>query len=362
MKIPTFFARLICLPLLAGPLAALAAPAYTVAFAPADFSAVKINNRGLVAGSSGEQPAVWNGDGVTRMTALFAGSYILDINNRGAMVGVAATEEFKFPDTGFVYDQAGLRHIKLRDPWTGNSYATAINDSGAVAGWVIAQTGTVTGFVISRRRPEIIDPRPVFGGDWSGPRSMNSAGHTVGSAETSENQGFRAFLYRNKGLKDLGTLGGLHSDAMDINDLDQIVGYSDTVLMDPWESPPVHAFLYEHETMNDLGTLGGTSSRGYAINRAGTVVGTAQLSGDVGWVGFIYARGRMTDLNARIRLAQGWRLTEALDINDQGQILAQACGPAECRFVRLTPLRGARLSAPADQEQLDGGAVTGDRN
>jgi probable HAF family extracellular repeat protein len=72
--------------------------------------------------------------------------------------------------------------------------------------------------------------------------------------------------------------------------------------------------------MYDLGTLGGENSSARGINAAGWVVGTADTS--TGSDAFLYENGVMYDLNSLIGNAPGIDLTEALAINDNGQILA----------------------------------------
>ncbi len=70
-------------------------------------------------------------------------------------------------------------------------------------------------------------------------------------------------------VTDLGTLGGNESDAKDINDAGQIVGYAkDAAGRD-------RAFLWQSGAMTDLGTLSGTESWALAINNLGQVVGEA---------------------------------------------------------------------------------------
>jgi probable HAF family extracellular repeat protein len=121
----------------------------------------------------------------------------------------------------------------------------------------------------------------------------------------------------------LGTLGGSSSHAYNINNSNQVVGYSSST------NSITRGFLWFDSNDNyvsdpgemiDLGTLGGTLSYAYGINNHGQVVGTAQTTGGT-FRAFLYHDGMMTNLNDYISPASGWILEEAWGISDSGYIV-----------------------------------------
>lgn len=81
-------------------------------------------------------------------------------------------------------------------------------------------------------------------------------------------------------FSDLGTLGGPYSSAAAINNVGQIVGWSDTAVL-PWPSISRHATLWNDGAhVTDLGTLGGDQSYAAGINDSGQVVGWGYTTGN----------------------------------------------------------------------------------
>ena len=152
-----------------------------------------------------------------------------------------------------------------------------------------------------------------------GARGVNASGSIVGYS-TSLFSEARAVVW-DDGPQDLGTLpGGCCSEAFDINGAGQIAGFS-------WldGASHYHAVLWEDDAATDLGTLpGGTNSQAYAINASGQVVGTSwttsQHPGDPH--ACLWHADTVLDLNDLHDQPELWLLTEARDINDAGQIVA----------------------------------------
>ena len=111
-------------------------------------------------------------------------------------------------------------------------------------------------------------------------------------------------------MTDIGTLGGLNSDAKGINNSGDVVGDSDD-----------RAFLYSAGHMTDIGSLGGLGgSYAIGINSSGQVVGQAS-SVNGGYSAFLYFAGVMTDLNSLLPAGSNFHLDGAVAINDHGQIV-----------------------------------------
>lgn len=331
-------------PLAALPPAAGAAEphAFTATAIPAGFEARAINDRGEVVGTRAGVAAVWNGRTVTDFARAAPGaSQGRAINNRGAVAGTWRQQPF-------LGTPAGVRDIGRFGRWLVGE-AVAINDVGDVAGigyWGVGERWRAWVFADG-----VLRVTGSFGGDWSEARAINRAGQMVGVAALVPQRSFfgdtRAFLYHDRLMLDLGALGdGISSRANDINDRGQVVGAAEYVYS-PETMSDAHPFLYQDRIMRDLGTLGGSWGEARAINNAGAIVGESALREGSTTHAFLVEGGRMRDLHRLTRLAPGWTLTSAFDINIRRQILAWACREQQCVVVRLDPV--VRAAAPAGQ-------------
>jgi probable HAF family extracellular repeat protein len=153
----------------------------------------------------------------------------------------------------------------------------------------------------------------TFGGDQTVATAINDLNEVVGYSQLPGNTGAQhPFLYSHGKLIDLdpnavSPVGA----ARGINHYGQVVGETDFLGV---THPVTHAFLYQRGKIIDLGTLAGSTggSLAFGINDSGDVVGTSIANGN--FVPFIYRNGIMSELGTNFT-------GEALAINNLGQIV-----------------------------------------
>jgi len=260
-----------------------------------------VNNSGTVAGwgqaSSGGQQAFVSTTGGWQSLPLGAGteSYAYGINSAGTVVG---NTYIGGNSHGTIWSSGGATDLGA------NTYATAINGSGEAAG----SNGSAF-VVVNGQLEDLTMPSNM---NWSAAYGINDGGTVVGDGRLA-NGTFRGVIWNADGtVTTLGTLGGTSSQATDVNNSGEVVGFASLA------TGYQHAFSITGGTMLDLGTLGG-SSYAYGVNASGEVVGYSYLA-DGDQHAFLYYDGTMLDLNSLLPSNSGWVLEEAFGINASGQI------------------------------------------
>src|SRR5215471_9223723 len=192
----------------------------------------------------------------------------------------------------------------------------------------VSETGTydpVTGFpeydAVLWQRGHAIKNLGTFGGNVSSAVSVNNLGQVAGGATNATADQYaaglgpcwsvncwpsatqwRAFIWQNGAMTDLGTLGtGNDAIAGVINATGQIAGvsYTNTTANQTTGVPTQDPFFWEQgHAMVDTGTLGGTLGYPTWLNNKGQMVGQSNLAGDQKYHPFLWQKGkkRMKDL------------------------------------------------------------------
>jgi probable HAF family extracellular repeat protein len=263
---------------------------------------VALNNNGDVAGvttgSSGQAVAFLLKDGtLTELTGLspvfLTSGYSMGLNDSDQVVA------------GKLWDNGTVTDLPI--------YGSAISNDGTIVqgfnGAKVDRNGAVTAL------PGLGNP---FG---SGALAISPDGHWAagfaGPGVNSVDGSVDPFLW------DLTTgqatdLGGDGAEGTAVNNSGQVIGF------DNLAGAPLLPFLYSNGQFTDLGGLPGSSDNSVnGINDAGVVVGQSTLAPGESHA-FISSNGAVTDLNNLVLPGSGFTVSNAVAINDGGQVLAQS--------------------------------------
>ena len=203
-------------------------------------------------------------------------------------------ETLLVPSDGFADDDAAWGDVSMsHDVLVAGLYWTDgyVDQSGAV----YLVEGVEAAIEDCEQEPSVPEYNVVdlgtLGGAACYPQAINDAGQIVGYSDDAS-WVTHAFLWEDGEMTDLGGLPGYtESYAADINIHGQIVGYC----LLGGKRVYWRATLWDDDQIIDLGTLGGEDSRAYGINDNGRIVGWAD--NDEGQVrAFMYVNNEMMDI------------------------------------------------------------------
>ncbi len=288
-----------------------------------------LNDAGEAAGVS-ETPtaaiaAMFSGGKATSISTLGSSVSVANaINGSGQIAGWNSyNSDPNFDPQAFLYSNGSMLNINSATLFPSGTEAYGINNSGEVVGTGYISASNFHAFLYSGGKMKDLGPSGAF---QASAYAINTSGQIVGTY--SLNSGASGtFLYTNGKMTMLpnpaGSGGGF---GVAINDNGEIVGELFTAT-----AVGSHAAKFSNGAWTDLGNLAGAQgSEATAINTAAQIVGTAIFppiykpfrTGK--HVPFISTTGGLVNLNTLIPAGTGFTLTDALAINDSGQILCDA--------------------------------------
>jgi probable HAF family extracellular repeat protein len=234
----------------------------------------------------------------------------------------------------WLYINGSLKDIHSPSLFPAGTIAEGINASGEVVGEGELTSDSFHAFLYSNGQMVDLGPPGAF---QASALAINDSGEIVGNYSTTSGSG--AFLYANGKFTYLATPSGASdTSAVAINETGQIAG----VIYLPGTA---HAAFYKNGVWTDLGEFSGVATHATGINNAGEVVGIAffpQTSYHPPkpgkHVGLIFRNDAAVDLNTLIPTNSGFTITDAIAINQSGEILCDATNTGgNKRAVLLTP-------------------------
>lgn len=278
-----------------------------------------INEAGEIAGHRIAQAMFYTPGGAFQFVNDLAGmtgvTSVNDLSDAGHLAG-------RNNGTAFIYTPGeGVQYLPGRS-------VTGINSSGQYVGQL--QEGTFGGYRYAPGQGESSVPGE--------PVRINESGDVLFRGD--RNGG----IQRSDGsIVDIGTPGGAFLS--DLNDRGDVVGMARTA----GGLAHAHLFTAEGEVI-DLDTFGRTAEVAYSIARA--VNNHRQVVGGYGdgvsFNGFLAGRSGMYDIESLLDplSASQWDITEAMDINDAGQIIGMGRFNGRMTAFLLNPL-AAPVPEPA---------------
>jgi probable HAF family extracellular repeat protein len=223
---------------------------------------------------------------------------------------------------------------------------TDLNNAGAVVGSLRnLSTGGPEPFLYQNATLTILPP--LIPGGYGSAIDINNSGHILVAAQKTQSDAVPV-LYQGTNiildLSDALTAASfrISSQGAALNDQGHIVG-SGEVTLHPRRGTPyetLHGFLYKNGVVTDLLPLRGNNySQAWDVNESGDIVGTSSNTDTETSKPTLWRNQRKYDLARRVRGGtQGWKLINAIGINNHGYIIGTARKDGVRQAYLLEPL------------------------
>ncbi len=248
------------------------------------------------------------------------------INNNNQVIGVGYVKATGM-SRAFLWEKGVVKPLPF-GPFVGHT-ANAINIHGDIVGAGFTADDKTNAMLYRDGVTRDLGHLPAS--DYTYALFVSADGVVAGGADypyPSERKS--AFRYADGVMKDIGTLGGERTFVVDMNDVGDIVGVSDTA------TGSSHAFVYDGMSFIDIGTLG-VSSIATRITNNGQICGVYELA-DGSDRSFIYGANANVAYDLRSRVADGdplkpyVQLLSPSDINAYGQIVVVGFDTRDGRY------------------------------
>lgn len=317
-----------------------------------------VNSSGRIVGNG--PTGGWTHDGTNRTALVATMRYLGDPT--GPVFNLPVSEANGISDNGTIVGSqvfgAGGPGQQFRNaliyPGTGaatllntGQIAYGVNDSGVVVGLGFRFDGTA--------ESALPGGAPILYG-------VNNAGVAVGTVAGATTQVPARFV---SGVWEVLNLEGLPQvglfpwtgEARAINSDGVIVGSVYLARQRPLD--PRFAFILANGVSANLGSLGGLQSIALALNDSGVVVGTSEDPARA-WHAFVHEGGTIADLNTKLSGGgEGWVLTTANGINASGSIVGTGLKNGETRAYLLVP-SGSDLPPIISRQPTDAAVFVGE--
>jgi hypothetical protein len=269
---------------------------YTVTVLPNGYGWSGLNNNGEAVGYSGNTIATWSAGAGLQTQANpvgTAGGSTLVVNDNGVVGGSAYNGSFS---------QAIIGNSALGLGGMLNDYGVALNNAGQLAGYAATSGGSTEAFIATASGGYQF--LPILGDLFVG---INASGVAVGYSGNSMIYGTAS------GVSSILPFGWAYTLGLGINASGDICGWGES-------TGGVSAFFYNPTTSTMVAVPGvGVVGTG-CINDNNQVVGTVSFADGYG---VIWDPVNGTQLLNNL-VPTGWSILGPIDINDNGQILANA--------------------------------------